>query len=271
MKALDLIAERAKPCRFDDPSALPLPTLRRLRWAFDESVFHRSADVVAGVLKEADALSLRHLKFDAFGKAHLKAMRISPDSFVQMAFQLADFRARGRTVSTYESASTRSFRRGRTEAIRCASAESAEFVRAFLNPATDYSTRSNLLRAAIVRHKQCVLDSRGGHGVDRHLLALRTLAAEGNFPTAREFFSSRSYAALTASVISTSHLSSSSATQLAFGPVHADGLGVGYGISEGGVGFAVSDVGGSVSAEAFVHSLASALTDMERSLEKARE
>jgi hypothetical protein len=63
----------------------------------------------------------------------LKQARVSPDGFLQMSFQLAYARVYGgRTVSTYESASTAAFKHGRTECIRSASNDSAAFTKVFM-------------------------------------------------------------------------------------------------------------------------------------------
>lgn len=47
-------------------------------------------------------------------------MKVSPDSLVQMAFQLAYYRDQNKTFGlTYEASMVRLFRLGRTETIRC--------------------------------------------------------------------------------------------------------------------------------------------------------
>ena len=60
-----------------------------------------------------------------------KAARISPDSFIQIAFQVAYFRLHGAHPPTYETGTLRQFADGRTETIRLPNAESAQFVEAF--------------------------------------------------------------------------------------------------------------------------------------------
>lgn len=57
--------------------------------------------------------------------------RVSPDAAVQMAYQLAYYRMHQSFGNTYESAMTKAFRHGRTEAMRSVTAESCAFARAF--------------------------------------------------------------------------------------------------------------------------------------------
>ena len=45
--------------------------------------------------------------FDSYGKNFIKSQKLSPDSFIQMAIQLAFYRIHGEPGAHYESASTR--------------------------------------------------------------------------------------------------------------------------------------------------------------------
>ena len=71
---------------------------------------------------------------DAFGKGLIKKCKVSPDSFIQMALQLAYYRDQGRHHLTYEASMTRLFREGRTETVRSCSIESSEWVKSMMNP-----------------------------------------------------------------------------------------------------------------------------------------
>lgn len=62
-------------------------------------------------------------------------VHIHPDTFFQMCLQLAYFRAHGnKPASTYETATTRRFYRGRTETLRTCSPEVVKWCRAVTNP-----------------------------------------------------------------------------------------------------------------------------------------
>lgn len=56
--------------------------------------------------------------YEEMGKKDCKKLGISPDAFMQMAFQIAYYRLYSETPATYESCSTAAFRHGRTETIR---------------------------------------------------------------------------------------------------------------------------------------------------------
>eukprot|EP00657_Telonema_sp_P-1_P008212 TRINITY_DN2897_c0_g2_i1.p3 TRINITY_DN2897_c0_g2~~TRINITY_DN2897_c0_g2_i1.p3 ORF type:complete len:109 (+),score=50.84 TRINITY_DN2897_c0_g2_i1:274-600(+) len=80
---------------------------------------------------------------------------------MQMAMQLAWFRLNNSTVSTYESASTAAFLKGRTECIRSATMESKAFAAAFDNTKVSDAEKLQLLVAACTKHaaisKDCLL------------------------------------------------------------------------------------------------------------------
>ncbi|KAK8767108.1 hypothetical protein V5799_006112 [Amblyomma americanum] len=92
-------------------------------------------------------------RFEEYGKDFIKSCRMSPDSFIQMAFQLSYYRLHGHSPATYESASTRMFLLGRTEAIRSQSKESDTFCREYMAGKLNVAERDALLRNAISTHK----------------------------------------------------------------------------------------------------------------------
>jgi len=66
----------------------------------------------------ADQIDFLHLVTDyaGYGKNLIKKFKMSPDAYAQMAIQLAYYRLKGTVRATYESAQTRKFLAGRTEA-----------------------------------------------------------------------------------------------------------------------------------------------------------
>lgn len=93
-------------------------------------------------IKEAgqkfDAVVAKHdlhvCTFEGFGKNVIKTFGVSPDSFAQMALQLAYFKMYGVCRATYESAQTKKYEYGRTETCRSVSKESVAWVNAMQNP-----------------------------------------------------------------------------------------------------------------------------------------
>ncbi|EEH17958.2 hypothetical protein PABG_00521 [Paracoccidioides brasiliensis Pb03] len=114
------------------------------------------------------------LDFKGYGKNFITSMGLSPDAFVQMAFQAAYFGLYGRVENTYEPAMTKFFLHGRTEAVRTVSNESVEFVRTFWGdrPAAE---KVAALRKATEKHTAMTRICSQGHGQDRHLYALYCL------------------------------------------------------------------------------------------------
>jgi len=171
---------------------------------------------------------------DAFTTAALKKGGVSPDGMMQMSFQLAMAKMSGRTVSTYESASTAAFKHGRTETIRSATPESRAFTDAFTDPAATPSARAAAMRAAVRNHSRVSRDALIGAGMDRHLWVLQRMAAERGL--APPLFESEAYRRLSKIVISTSTLSSPALANGGFGPFHPDCFAVGYVIRADGCG-----------------------------------
>ncbi|XP_077489971.1 carnitine O-acetyltransferase-like [Amblyomma americanum] len=121
-------------------------------------------------------------RFEEYGKDFIKSCRMSPDSFIQMAFQLSYYRLHGHSPATYESASTRMFLLGRTEAIRSQSKESDTFCREYMAGKLNVAERDALLRNAISTHKDYASLAMYGQGVDRVLLGLRKVSEEMKRP-----------------------------------------------------------------------------------------
>lgn len=113
----------------------------------------------------------RCLDFAAYGKNFITSMGVSPDAFVQMAFQAAYYGLYGRVECTYEPAMTKIFLHGRTEAIRSVSPESIDFVQTFWG---DHGADKKLaaLRRACQKHVDRTKDCSKAQGCDRHLFAL---------------------------------------------------------------------------------------------------
>ena len=84
-----------------------------------------------------DSLSLSILSFDKYGKDGIKKWRLSPDAICQLAFQLTNFRIRGKLSMTYEAALARIFKDGRTETIRSCSPSAAQFIKEMTDKTSD--------------------------------------------------------------------------------------------------------------------------------------
>ncbi len=107
---------------------------------------------MTGARRRYDALvaqvHMRSVIFDRWGKNAMKKWKVSPDAFMQQALQIASLALYGRTVLTYESASTRAFEAGRTETIRSASSASQAMAQAVLAAVTNKGGDALLAQAA---------------------------------------------------------------------------------------------------------------------------
>lgn len=189
---------------------------------------------------------------------------VKPDPFMQMAMQLAWFRLNNSTVSTYESASTAAFLKGRTECIRSATMESKAFAAAFDNNKVSDAEKLQLLVAACTKHAAISKDAKMGSGIDRHMFALRKQFERNNGGKTADIFADPSYSTFGSNMISTSSLFSDALVGGGFGPV-SPGYGVGYASADNLMLFSISSWkkgGPKDSAEAFAGAIHEAAGDM---------
>jgi len=160
-----------------------------------------------------------------------KLAGISPDTLTQLAIQLAYARDDGAKypTSVYETASTRTFRFGRTETMRSATEEAMDFVQAY--PDAPAHVRADLLRRAAAAHDKRRRNASAGHSFDRHLLALR-LVAEAEGLTLPAILSSPLLAPLSQFRLSTSQVPVFQRMIGGFAASERDGYGVCYGLNE---------------------------------------
>ena len=160
------------------------------------------------------------LPFTVFGKERIKHIGISPDSFVQIAIQLAQYKVFHKVFNAYESVMTKQFLGGRTETMRPITRESSAFVK---NPTLEG------LRAASLKHVERINECKNGQGIARHLFALKKVH-EKLFPLKPlpELFSSPGYHEITTDHFSTSTSSSFGMRYAGYGPLIKDGFAVRY-------------------------------------------
>lgn len=155
------------PDSFSNVNTVP----HRLEWTMipELTIALRFAETrIADLIQQHE---LRVLEFSGYGKNFIISAGLSPDAFVQMAFQAAYYSLYGRVESTYEPAMTKMFLHGRTEGVRTVSDASLEFVRKFCEdvPAV---VKVDALKKACERHVAITKECAKGLGQDRHLYAL---------------------------------------------------------------------------------------------------
>jgi carnitine O-acetyltransferase len=215
----------------------------------------------------------KQLQFKEFGASQIKKMKFSPDAFVQMAFQATYYALYGKVECTYEPAMTKMFFHGRTEAIRTVSEESNLFVRKFFDSRVPNSEKLGYLSEACAAHSSQTRKSSAGKGVDRHLYALFCIwkryvdsseEEKIKFQSSQDhddssdstvvgtnckanslnelpaIFADSGWDRLNTTVISTSNCGNPSLKLFGFGPVSANGFGIGYILKDDSISICVS-------------------------------
>ncbi|WVQ95947.1 hypothetical protein IAU59_003046 [Kwoniella sp. CBS 9459] len=221
------------------------------------------------LIDDSDASQLWWAEYGAeWIKKHAKQ---SPDAYLQQALQLAWYMDQGYATATYETASTRMMRHGRTDVIRSLSSESREFVKAMLDNKADDAKRYALLSSACTAHNALTRRSSSGQGYDRHLMGLKVHLRNGeNHP----LFEDELYAKSQEWKLSTSGLSAGGKFMgTGFGAAWPDGYGINYLAGQYLVKFGIESKYScdKTSTQRFKHNVVQALRDMRRICEAQTE
>ncbi|XP_048473369.1 carnitine O-palmitoyltransferase 1, liver isoform isoform X1 [Rhincodon typus] len=157
-------------CKGEADTTLLLP--QRLQWDIPKECQEVIMYSLKVAQKLADDVDFYAFPFTKFGKGMIKKCRTSPDAFIQIALQLANFRDKGSFCLTYESSMTRLFREGRTETVRSCTVESSNFVTSMESEKFSVDECLHLFRIAAKNHQHISRLAMTGCGVDRHLFCL---------------------------------------------------------------------------------------------------
>ncbi|KAF3895427.1 Carnitine O-acetyltransferase mitochondrial [Trichophyton interdigitale] len=209
----------------------PQPINFELNPAILEDISTATKDFEALINKH----ELRVQAFQAYGKGLIKKFKCSPDAYVQMLIQLAYFKMYGKNRPTYESASTRKYKLGRTETTRSVSDDSVAFCKAQADPSVSREELVKLFRAAVAAHSKYTAEASVGKGVDRHLFGLKKLIRDGE--DVPSLFKDPTYAYSGSWFLSTSQLSSEYFNGYGWSQVIDEGFGIAYMINENSLQF----------------------------------
>ncbi|CAG0917506.1 unnamed protein product [Notodromas monacha] len=233
---MDFVTEKKKAV---GKSAMSVHPPKKLDFNIPSSV----RDAIETAQQDLDGmvsdLEMTMYTFPHYGKNLIKTFKMSPDSFIQMAIQLAFYRIHGEPAATYESASTRKYLLGRTEAIRSCSMESLEFCKAMMSRAVSINDKVQALKNAVEGHKKYVIEACDGYGVDRHLLGLKQTAIENGMDI-HEMFLDPGYTRSSHMRLSTSQVPARYDTVMCFGPLVPDGYGCCYNPRPDSINFGLS-------------------------------
>ncbi|MGW8553276.1 choline/carnitine O-acyltransferase [Streptomyces tubercidicus] len=187
----------------------------------------------AGAFAEYGAhTATRTVSFDDFGSTTAKALGSSPDAFVQLAYQLAHQRAKGRLGATYESIATRQWRRGRTEAMRVVTPEIQAFVAAMEDPTASPDARRTAFRAAAAQHVARAKECQAGDAPEQHLWELeliqRRRGAELGVTEQPALYRTPGWLTMRDDYLSTSSAPSENIQYFGFGSTSSRCIGVAY-------------------------------------------
>lgn len=173
-----------------------------------------------------NSLDISFLQMNDIGKNICKKSKISPDSFMQLGFQLAYYKQHGNFVGTYESCSTAAFRHGRTETMRPCTIATQKLCTEIVKLNKNKEDIRELINQCSKAHGILTREAAMGQGFDRHLFGLK-ITAEQNKIAKPDIFTDPAYSNLNYNIISTSTLTSNGLLAGGFGPVVKDGYGIG--------------------------------------------
>ncbi|XP_060768540.1 carnitine O-acetyltransferase isoform X2 [Neoarius graeffei] len=266
---IDHVVEYTKKSEIIRTPMVALPMPQKLHFNITPEIKSDIEEAKQNMNMTVHDLDVRVIVFSHFGKNVPKSYQMSPDAFIQVALQLAYYRLYNRCCATYESASLRMFKLGRTDTIRSASIDAANFVRAMNDPAKQNPQKLTLLEKAVKAHRAYTDMAICGQAIDRHLLGLKLQATE-DLSALPEIFTDKSYAVANHYHLSTSQVPAKTDCVMCFGPVVPDGYGVCYNPMEKHINFAVSAFNSCADTNAtrLAHALEEALLDMKSLVEQ---
>nr|XP_020650511.1 carnitine O-acetyltransferase [Pogona vitticeps] len=266
---LDHVVEYTKKPELVRTPMVPLPMPKKLRFNITPEIKDDIEKAKRNLNIMVQDLDISAIVFHHFGKNFPKSQKISPDAFIQIALQLAYYRMYKEACATYESASLRMFRLGRTDTIRSASVDSLKFTKAMDDTGKPDPEKAELLRRATQAHRAYTDLAITGNAIDRHLLGLKLQAIQ-DLVSMPELFMDTAYAVAMHFNLSTSQVPAKTDCVMCFGPVVPDGYGVCYNPMADHINFAISAFNSCAETNAarMAHYLQKALLDMRQLLQE---
>ncbi|ORX62761.1 acyltransferase ChoActase/COT/CPT [Hesseltinella vesiculosa] len=242
LRAVDDVLKR-EPMQVNGDASVSLAAPRHLTWALD------NRDEMKAILQTAeqnakeriDDLDTVMLHYRDYGSNFMKRAKVSPDGWLQMAFQLAYYRHYGEPCATYESASTRKYLTGRTETVRSCSEETLAFTKMWDDKDVSMNDKLAAFERAVATQSEYMRAATNGFGVDRHLFGLYyQMTPEEAQSEHAAMFQDPSYRLSQYWKLSTSNTSPGNLAWGAFGPVVPDGYGCNYAIDKDMIRLSVS-------------------------------
>lgn len=184
-------------------------------------------------------LDIKCFNFQRFGKEFVKQLKLSPNSFIQVAIQLAYYRVHSEVCAACDIASLRMFRGGRTDYIRSPTNQMLSFIQAFDDDSVSREVKVDLLREAVNAYSVLTEQALMGQAIDRHLLALKLQAIEEGLSVPRIFMDT-AYGLATHWKLRTGQVPTNTDSVMCFGPLVPDGYAVCYNPQQDHVHFSIT-------------------------------
>lgn len=173
--------------------------------------------------------ALRVWRYQGYGKNQIKQFKSSPDAFIQILIQLAYYKYTGTLKPTYESATTRKYKFGRTETNRSVTSGVKTLVETWVDPKASNADKIAAFRGAIGEQNSYIKKASQGLAVDRHIFGLKKLLQPGE---ESPFLSDSMTSYSSTWYISDSQLSSEYFNGYGWSQVHELGFGLAYMINK---------------------------------------
>lgn len=207
----------------------------KLKWIISKDLQSKLHEVQKKHKEKINDISFEIINCE-FGNSKIKSLGYSPDAFLHLALQLAQYRTFNKLQSTYEAVATRIYKNGRTECSRPISNELIKFIKAYESKTYSTETLQELMANSCKKHSQRIKDCLGSKGVERYYFALKKMFDkfnnELNLDKLPDFFNNEAYKKLTYSYLSTSRIESKYFNLGGFGPVVPNGFGFWYNLLE---------------------------------------
>ncbi|CAI5447718.1 unnamed protein product [Caenorhabditis angaria] len=237
--------------------------VQELEFKLNDSLRTKITRAQENHVKSNGDLDFSTMEFEGLNRDLIKKTKLSPDSVMQLAIQMAFYSLYKEFVPTYESCSTAAFLKGRTECMRSATSATRAATLAILEEGKQ--DVKQLLTDCSNVHGNLVKEASMGQGFDRHLLGLKITAQRQGLEIP-EFFQDPGYSRMGHFILSTSTLSTETIVFGGFGPVVPDGFGIGYNVVASKLGAVISSNKSKRDAQAFSQALFKSLDILKKHL-----
>ena len=220
--------------------------VRLLEWDIDKNFSTRLQNIREDFARRMETMIIRQRRITSVSRELIRSKNCSPDAFVQLLYQAAYYKEKKCFRSVYEAVSARAFYQGRTECVRPVTEASAAFIKALHEGMDSDDVLLDKFRLAEKAHLDGIKRGQSALGPERHMTGLQYMyamyanTASGKGLIKPEIFDDEGYLALRSDALSTSSITSAYIDYFGFGPVAADGLGIGYGVKSDALHMMVS-------------------------------